>query len=137
MRQPRAVDIPPRSESSVVLALTSGLAGCSTGAFDVVGRSTSTFDVRDDPTGRVPMVEKTVLPLGLATDAGRALCLGLGRRCFFIAYSCSLTIVARRANCQGGLRHGSLCSRESLRLLTANYCGFLRSLIVFFRSSIN
>jgi hypothetical protein len=86
MRQPRAFDIPPRSESSIFLGSTNGLVGRSTGASDVVGRSIGTFDVRDDPTGRVAMVEETISPLGLAIDdAGRPfLYLGLGGRCFFI-----------------------------------------------------
>ena len=89
MRQPRAFDIPPRSGSSILLGSTNGL----------IGRSTGAFDVRDDPSGPVPVVEEAISPFGLAIDAGRAfLCLGLGGRCFFIAYSCSLTIAARRPN---------------------------------------
>jgi len=77
MRQPRAFDIPPRSESSILLGST---------------RSTGAFDARDDPGGPVTMVEETISPLGLAIDAAPAfLCLGLGGRCFFIAYSCSRT----------------------------------------------
>jgi hypothetical protein len=71
----------------------------------VVGRSTGAFDVRDDPTGRVPMVE-AISRLALAIDAGRALCLGLGRRCFFIAYSCSLTIVASSGKLPGTWMRG-------------------------------
>ena len=60
MRQPPAFDIPPRSESSILLGSTSVLAGRSIGAFDVVGRSTDALDVRDDPSGRVPVVEETI-----------------------------------------------------------------------------
>jgi hypothetical protein len=56
--------------------------------------------VRDDSSGPVPVVEGAISRLGLAIDAGRAfLCLGRGRRCFFIAYSRSLTIAGRRAKC--------------------------------------
>ena len=76
MRQPRAFDIAPRSARSILLGSTS----CP------VGRSTDAFDVRDGPSGPVPMVEEATSPLGLAIGAGRAiLCLGLGGRRFFIA----------------------------------------------------
>ena len=47
------------------------------------------------------MVDEAISFLGLAIGAGGAfLCLGLGRRCFFIAYSCTLTITVRRADRQ-------------------------------------
>jgi hypothetical protein len=78
MRQPRAFDIARhRSASSILLGSTSCLVGRSTGAFDV-GR---------DPSGPVPMVEEATSALGLAICDGRALCLGLGGRCFFMAYA--------------------------------------------------
>jgi hypothetical protein len=77
MRQPRAFDIAPRSASSILLGSTSCL----------VGRSTGAFDVGDDPSGPVPMVEEATSPLGLAICDGRALCLGLGGRRFFMAYA--------------------------------------------------
>jgi hypothetical protein len=50
MRQPRAFDIAPRSARSILLGSTS----CP------VGRSTDAFDVRDGPSGPVPMVEEAL-----------------------------------------------------------------------------
>jgi hypothetical protein len=102
MRQPRAFDIAPRSTNSIRLGSTSCPVGCSTGE----------FDVRDGASGPIPMVEEATPHLGLAIGAGRAfLCLGLGGRRFFIAYSCSLTIAAygvipcnHRAVCATGRR---------------------------------
>jgi hypothetical protein len=49
------------------------------------------------------MVEEAISFLGLAIGAcGAFLCLGLGRRCFFIAYSCSVTFIVSRAGDNAG-----------------------------------
>jgi len=100
---PRAFDM-PRSESSILFGSTTCAGGRSIllGSTSCVGgRSTDAFEVRNDPSWPVPMVEEAISFLGLAIGAGGAfLCLGLGRRCFFIAYSCTLTITVRRADRQ-------------------------------------
>jgi len=88
----------------------------------VVGRLTGAPDVRDDPTEPVPVVEETVSPLGLAIDAGRAfLCLGRGRRCFFIAYSCSLKIAGRRAKCPVLGCEAQARPRHGIKAFSADY----------------
>ena len=95
----------PRYESSILFGSITCIGGRSIflGSTSCVGaRSTDAFEVRKDPSWPVPMVEEAISFWGLAVGAGGAfLCLGLGRRCFFIAHSCSnpgRLDVDRRAN---------------------------------------
>ena len=78
--------------------------------------------MRDDSSGPVPVVEGAISRLGLAIDAGRAfLCLGRGRRCFFIAYSRSLTIAGRRAKCPVLGCEAQARPRHGIKAFSADY----------------